>query len=125
VLSGVAAVLVLRLVATTFCVGTGTVGGVFTPTVFVGGALGLVAGHLLQVGHPVLLAIVGMSVLLGAVTKAPVMAALMAVELTGQWELLVVLLPLNWIGTGLARRISPRSLYAIATPTPMEELAVS
>jgi CIC family chloride channel protein len=124
-LSGVAAVLVLRLVATTLCVGTGTVGGVFTPTVFVGGALGLVAGHLLQVGHPVLLAIVGMSALLGAVTNAPVMAALMAVELTGQWELLVLLLALNWMASGLAQRISPHSLYAIATPTPMEEVAVS
>jgi chloride channel protein, CIC family len=124
-LSGVAAVLVLRLVATTFCVGTGTVGGVFTPTVFVGGALGLVAGNLLQVGHPVLLALVGMSALLGAVTRAPVMAALMVVELTGRWELLVVLLPLNWIATGLAQRISPHSLYAIATPTPIEQVAVS
>ena len=72
-------------------------GGVFTPTVFAGGALGLVAGHLLQVGQPVLLAIVGMSVLLGAVTQAPLMAALMAVELTGRWELLVVLLPLNLV----------------------------
>jgi CIC family chloride channel protein len=124
-LSGVVVVLVLRLVATSFCVGTGTVGGVFTPTVFVGGALGLAAGHLLQMGHPVVLAIVGMSALLGAVTRAPLMAALMAVELTGRWELLVVLLPLNLIADRLAQRISPHSLYAIATPTPMEELAVS
>jgi H+/Cl- antiporter ClcA len=53
------------------------------------------------------------------------MAALMAVELTGRWELLVVLLPLNLIADRLAQRISPHSLYAIATPTPMEEVAVS
>jgi CIC family chloride channel protein len=124
-LSGVVAVLALRLLATSFCVGTGTVGGVFTPTVFAGAALGLVAGNLLQIGHPVLLAIVGMSVLLGAVTRAPLMASVMAVELTGRWELLVLLLPLNLVADRLARRISPHSLYAIATPTPMEEVALS
>ena len=37
--------LLSRLFATTFCVGTGAVGGVFTPTVLVGSALGLLAGH--------------------------------------------------------------------------------
>jgi hypothetical protein len=29
------------------------------------------------------------------------------------------------MASGLAQRISPHSLYAIATPTPMEEVAVS
>lgn len=33
-LLGIVSVLASRLVATTFCVGTGTVGGVFTPTLF-------------------------------------------------------------------------------------------
>jgi CIC family chloride channel protein len=124
-LGSVAAVLALRLLATTVCVGTGTVGGVFTPTVFAGAALGLMAGHLLHVEQPVLLAVVGMSVFLGAVTQAPLMAALMAVELTGRWELLAMLLPLNLIACRVAGWISRDSLYAIATPTPMEEAAVS
>jgi CIC family chloride channel protein len=124
-LGSMAAVLALRLVATTVCVGTGTVGGVFTPTAFAGAAFGLVAGHLLHLEQPVLLAIVGMSVLLGAVTQAPLMATLMAVELTGQWVLLPVLLPLNWIACRIAWWVSHDSLYAIATPTPIEEAAVS
>src|ERR1700733_5976550 len=37
-LLGIFTVLTFRLVATTFCVGTGTVGGVFTPTLFAGAA---------------------------------------------------------------------------------------
>jgi CIC family chloride channel protein len=77
-------VLAYRLVATTFCVGTGTVGEVFTPTLFVGGAFGLAAGHLAHNPEPSILAICGMGLLMAAVTHAPVMAALMAVELTGQ-----------------------------------------
>jgi CIC family chloride channel protein len=76
-------VLACRLVATTFCVGTGTVGGVFTPTLFAGAALGLTAGHLLHNPEPAILAICGMGLLMAAVTHAPLMAALMAVELTG------------------------------------------
>jgi CIC family chloride channel protein len=119
-LSSVTAILLLRLVATTFCVGTGTVGGVFTPTLFVGAAAGLVAGHLVPAAQPVFLAIVGMSTLLAAATHAPIMAGLMAVELTGQWHLLPLLLILNVLSWHIARTISARSLYAIATPTPTD-----
>jgi chloride channel protein, CIC family len=124
-LSGIAAILVLRLLATSFCVGTGTVGGVFTPTVLAGAAVGLAAGHLLQLPDPVLFAVVGMSALLAAVTHAPIMAALMAVELTGQWHLLPLLLILNLTACWLARSISSHSLYAIATPSPTDAVAVS
>src|ERR1700692_2570308 len=51
-LLGIFSVFTIRLVATTFCVGTGTVGGVFTPTLFVGAAFGLVAGHLVHNPEP-------------------------------------------------------------------------
>jgi chloride channel protein, CIC family len=123
-LAGIATILGLRLVATTFCVGTGTVGGVFTPTLFAGAAIGLVAGHLLSLAQPVLLAVVGLSALLAAVTHAPIMAAAMASELTGQWHLLPLLLLLNFAAGSIARAISPHSLYAIATPTSIEEESV-
>ncbi len=116
----IAAVLAARLIATTFCVGTGTVGGVFTPTLFAGAAVGLAAGRLVHSADPVLLAIVGLSVFLSAVTHAPVMAGLMAVELTGQWHLLPLLLIMNVVSWCTARRVSPRSLYDIATPSPAE-----
>ncbi|HWZ50960.1 MAG TPA: chloride channel protein [Granulicella sp.] len=124
-LSSIAVILVLRMFATAFCVGTGTIGGVFTPTLFAGAALGLALGHLLQLPDPLLLAVVGLSALLAVVTHAPVMAALMAVELTGQWHLLPLLLLLDVAASRMALTISPRSLYAIATPTPIEEVAVS
>jgi CIC family chloride channel protein len=121
-LSSVVTILVLRLVATSFCVGTGTVGGVFTPTLFTGASLGLAAGYLLHVPQPVFLAVVGLSAFLAAVTHAPCMAALMATELTGQWHLLPLLLILNLISYIVAISISRHSLYAIATPTPIEPM---
>jgi CIC family chloride channel protein len=119
-LLGIFSVFTFRLVATTFCVGTGTVGGVFTPTLFVGAALGLATGHLLHNPEPSILAICGMGLLMAAVTHAPLMAALMAVELTGQWHLLTIILPCNLLASLIARTISRESLYAIASPEPAQ-----
>ena len=118
----VALLLVLRLVSTTVCVGTGTVGGVFTPTLFAGGAAGALLGHLAAHVLPLnaaIWAIAGMSFLMAAVTHAPIMAALMAVELTGNWLLLPVLLVLNVIAWRIARRFSSEALYAIASQAPV------
>ena len=124
-LSEIAMILVLRLLATAFCVGAGTVGGVFTPTLFAGAAIGLAAGQLLHLPHPALFAIVGLSALLTSATHAPIMAALMAIELTGQWHLLPWLLILNLVASRIARSISSHSLYAIATPSPVESDSLS
>jgi CIC family chloride channel protein len=117
-LLGIVSVLACRLAATTFCVGTGTVGGVFTPTLFTGAALGLAAGHLLHNPEPSILAVCGMGLLMAAVTRAPFMAALMAAELTGQWHLLAIILPCSLLASFIARTISRESLYAIASPEP-------
>jgi CIC family chloride channel protein len=119
-LVGIVSVLACRLAATTFCVGTGTVGGVFTPTLFAGAALGLAAGHLVHNPDPSVLAICGMGLLMAAVTHAPLMAALMAVELTGQWHLLAIILPCSLLASLIARTISRESLYAIASPEPSQ-----
>jgi CIC family chloride channel protein len=110
-LGSVVVLLLLRLIATTVCVGAGTAGGVFTPTLFAGASIGVSTGLLLHMSQPELLAIVGMSALLAAATHAPVMASLMAIELTGQFRLLPLLLALNLGAWLVARRISPLSLY--------------
>ncbi len=108
----------LRLLATTACVGTGTVGGVFTPTLFAGGAAGALLGYLLPPGEVSFGAMLGMSCMMAAVTHAPLMACFMAAELTGDWRMLPILLPLNWISWQVARRISDEALYAIASQAP-------
>jgi chloride channel protein, CIC family len=119
------AFLVLRLCATTFCVGTGTVGGVFTPTIFAGGAFGYLAAHMLHMRNPALSTILSMGCLLASVTHAPLMASFMAVELTGQSSLLPYVLLASVIAWAIARMIFPHSLYAIATPEPAGEVVES
>jgi H+/Cl- antiporter ClcA len=59
-----------------------------------------------------------MSFLMAAVTHAPLMASFIVAELTGDWRLLPVLLPLNFAVWRLARAISPRAMYAIASQGP-------
>jgi CIC family chloride channel protein len=111
-------VLLVRLGATALCVGTGTVGGVFTPTLFVGSALGLLIGHLAPGGNGLVFAVIGMGCLLAAATHAPLMASLMIAELTGQWMLFPLLLICNLVAWQVATRISAHSLYAIASDLP-------
>lgn len=119
-LPSIVVLLACRITATTFCVGTGTVGGVFTPTLFAGAAIGLAAGHLLHQPEPLIFAVCGMAMLMAAVTHAPLMAAVMAIELTGQWRLLPVIIPCTLLASFVARTISSDSLYAIASPEPAQ-----
>jgi len=123
--SALVLLLILRTAATTLCVGTGTVGGVFTPTLFTGGALGALAAyglvHLAVPADPTVFAIAGMSALIAAATHAPLMAAFVAVELTGDWRLLPGLLVVDILAWLVARQLSSDALYAIASQTPVHK----
>lgn len=114
----IALLLVLRLCTTVFCVGTGTVGGVFTPTLFAGGALGLLLCQVMHAPHPLLFAVIGMGALLAAATHAPWMASLMTAELTGEWRIFPLVLLCNLLAWQIALRLSRHSLYAIASDLP-------
>ena len=115
--------LLLRLCATTTCVGAGVAGGVFTPTVFAGSVLGLLCGqvlhpsipaHSLSLTYPIL----GMGCLLASVTRAPFMAAIIAAELTGTARLLPLTIVCCLLSWQIASKLSPQSIYDPATPEP-------
>lgn len=119
-LLGILVLLGCRVIATTVCVGTGTIGGVFTPTLFAGAAVGLASAHIFQCHEPVIFGVYGMALLMAAVTHAPMMAAFMAAEVSGQWHILPILLSGAMLTSFVARRISPASLYGIASSAPVE-----
>lgn len=106
-----------KAVATTASVTSGSPGGVFTPTMLIGASLGHVVGMLAaaaglasphQIGGYVL---VGMAAALSATTHAPLMATVLAFELSGDYQIVLPLL----VGTGVAlllsRRLSKDSMY--------------
>ena len=83
----VATVLIAKVFATAATTGSGAVGGVFTPTIFVGAMLGMLAGsiaHALWPGSslPVVYAVIGMGAFLAATTHAPLMSFLIVFEMT-------------------------------------------
>lgn len=120
----VALVLVLKVVAVGATTGSGAPGGVFTPTLFVGAAFGaLFAATLNALGvteafEPAF-ALLGMATLLAATTHAPVMAALMVFEMTGQYHLLAVLLPACVVASLLSQRLHPHSVYGLDPGEPL------
>ena len=91
-LSLVLSVLVAKIFATAATTGSGAVGGVFTPTIFVGALLGLLAGsgaHALWPGSslPIVYAVIGMGAFLAATTHAPLMSFLIVFEMTLEYQL--------------------------------------
>jgi chloride channel protein, CIC family len=82
------AIFLLKLVATAATFGSGAVGGIFTPSLFVGAALGMLYGRgvlfLFPVFHsnPAMYAVVGMGSFIAATTGAPLMSILLGFELT-------------------------------------------
>lgn len=116
-----AALLVLKPLATAACLGTGAPGGLFTPSVAYGALLGGVAGHLWMMVWPDApagaFALIGAAAVLAATTKGPISAIVLFLELTGHVDGLVVpLLFATSIATIVAHRIDPRSTYTSRLP---------
>jgi chloride channel protein, CIC family len=92
------AILLLKVVATAATFGSGAVGGVFTPTLFIGAALGMLYGRCLLVLFPSfhldpgMYGIVGMGSFIAATTGAPLMSILMGFELTLDYTLAPLLM---------------------------------
>lgn len=90
-------VLVAKLISTAATVGSGAQGGILTPTLFVGAALGSVFGAALHLvdphsqSQPAAYAVVGMGGFLAATTHAPLTSILLIFEMTLDYE---VVLPL-------------------------------
>ncbi len=81
------ALLVVKAAIWLIALGSGTSGGVLAPLLMLGGALGFLVGHVLP-GGSALWALAGMAGTLSGAMRAPLTAALFAVELTGDFAML-------------------------------------
>ena len=113
----VVTLLVAKALATGSSVGSGTPGGIFTPTLLLGGGVGLLAGQALAAAGLVSpasvgsYALVGMAAFTAATTHAPLLAAVMIFELSGDYAAVLPLLAACSVATLLAARIRPDSIY--------------
>ena len=111
--------LVLKLIATTCTLGSGSPGGSFFPAVFigamVGGAFGRVVHFLLPsiaVASPY--AAVGMGAVVAGVTTAPLTGVLMMFELTGSYQIVLPLLVSCGVAAALVQGRVGGSIYFLA-----------
>jgi H+/Cl- antiporter ClcA len=108
--------LLLKPLATFLCLGSGTPGGLFTPTLALGAMLGSVFGYAWSAifpGLPIgLFAVIGSASMLAATTQGPISAVVLMMELTGRDRSFIVPMILAVAGATLvARSIEPRSIY--------------
>jgi H+/Cl- antiporter ClcA len=112
-----AGLVVAKLVATLATVGSGAVGGVFTPTLFLGAGLGatfalsiqqLGAGEDLPIAA---FAVVGMGSMLSATTRSPLLAMIMVFEISLDYSLMPPLMLACVVSMLVARRLHPASIY--------------
>jgi CIC family chloride channel protein len=105
-----------KCVATTASVSSGSPGGVFTPTLLLGGAIGLLYARALgalgvHLGVSGGYALVGMAAATGATTHAPLMAAVMGFELSGDYAIALPLVLATAISTLVSRSLRRDSVY--------------
>ena len=116
------ALALLKPLVTVVCLGSGASGGLLTPVLSTGAAIGLLLGLLWQhlwAGGPVqAYAVITAAALLGAATQAPLTALVLLLELTGgATEPVVVPMVLaTTLATWVVRQVDGYSIYSARLP---------
>jgi CBS domain-containing protein len=117
------ALLVTKLLLTAVSSGSGLVGGLFAPAMFLGASLGSAYGRLLPlilplapgaIAPPPAYAMVGMAAVLAASARAPLTAILLLFELTRDYRIILPLMAAVGLSAWLIERFKPLSLNASA-----------
>jgi CIC family chloride channel protein len=111
----------LKILATTLSFVSGTPGGMFAPTLFIGamlgGAIGGVERHffsLLTVSTGTY-ALVGMGVLFAAFLRAPMTSVFMVFEVSGNYSIVVPVIVANTVAYLISRSLQPVPIFDVLT----------
>ena len=110
---------VLKILATSFTLGSGGSGGVFAPTLFIGaafgGALGTVFAFVVPwaVPQPMAFALVGMAALFAGSGRAPITCIVMLMEMTADYSLILPLMIAVSTSYLVSSLIEPESIYTM------------
>jgi chloride channel protein, CIC family len=108
---------IVKLIATSATFGSGAVGGVFTPTLFIGSAVGVLYGQAVLYfapqlqPDPTMYGLMGMGSFLAATTGAPLMAILMVFELTLSYAIVPFLMVACVLGYYCSSLFERRFMY--------------
>jgi CIC family chloride channel protein len=111
----------LKIVATTLSFVTGTPGGMFAPTLFVGAMLGGAVGGVERLFYPSLTgstatyALVGMGVLFAGFLRVPMTSVFMVLEVSGNYSIIVPVIVANTLAYVISRGLQPTPIFDVLT----------
>ena len=111
----------LKIVSTLLSFVSGTPGGMFAPTLFIGAMLGAAVGgaehavlpHLS--GSPGTYALVGMGVLFAGFLRVPMTSVFMVLEVSGNYSIIVPVILANTIAYVISRGLQPIAIFDLLT----------
>jgi len=112
-----------KIIATTLSFSSGTPGGMFAPTLFIGAMLGASIGTFEKIYFPQLhltgslgsYALVGMGVLFAAFLRAPLTSVFMVLEVSGNYSIIVPVILANTIAYVISRSFQPVPVFEMLT----------
>jgi CIC family chloride channel protein len=111
----------LKIVATMLSFVSGTPGGMFAPTLFIGAMLGAAVGGAQHVflphlsGSPGTYALVGMGVLFAGFLRAPMTSVFMVLEVSGNYSIIVPVIVANTFAYVISRGLQPTAIFDVLT----------
>src|SRR6201999_777009 len=112
---------VFKIAATTVSFSSGTPGGMFAPTLFIGAMLGASVGSFEKMFFPSLTgsigsyALVGMGVLFAAFLRAPLTSVFMVLEVSGNYSIVLPVILANTIAYLLSRSLQHYPIFETFT----------
>jgi chloride channel protein, CIC family len=111
----------LKIVATLLSFVSGTPGGMFAPTLFIGAMLGAAVGgaehallpHLAE--SPGTYALVGMGVLFAGFLRAPMTSVFMVLEVSGNYSIILPVIIANTFAYVISRGLQPIAIFDVLT----------
>jgi CIC family chloride channel protein len=106
-----------KIIATTLSFSSGTPGGMFAPTLFIGAMLGAAVGSFEKIYFPHLTgsigsyALVGMGVLFAAFLRAPLTSVFMVLEVSGNYSIVLPVILANTIAYVISRITQPIPIF--------------
>jgi CIC family chloride channel protein len=111
----------LKIIATTFSFVSGTPGGMFAPTLFIGAMLGGAVGDLERIFFPHLTGstgtyvLVGMGVLFAGFLRVPMTSVFMVLEVSGNYEIIVPVIVANTFSYLVSRSLQGIPIFDLLT----------
>ncbi len=111
--------MLLKLLATGFVLGSGGSGGVFAPGLFIGAMLGSAFGQAVngvfpgQVAPAGAYALVGMAAVFAGAAHAPATAILILFEMTGDYNIILPLMLATVVSVLISRALESESIYTL------------